>query len=166
MATQSTAIRVNSAYLQTVLAPIYREAMLGEHDAECALLDLRNRVHRELCVEEIVAPLFAELALPTLEKTGQALTYLLHVSPGPRLAPACQLFGVALNECVLLLNQIWSVVFPDEDRDVPAGWRYVDKAKSLNYHQTRDFYASSPQLLDGAWERLEQRLRAGLNSRG
>ncbi|NHZ99728.1 hypothetical protein [Massilia sp. CCM 8734] len=58
------------------------------------------------------------------------------------------------------------VVFPDEDSGVPAGWRYLDKAKLLNDHQTRDFYASSPQFLDGAWKRLEARLCAGLNSSG
>ncbi|WP_167221212.1 hypothetical protein [Massilia rubra] len=166
MASQATTIRVNTAYLHTALDPIYREAMLGEHEAELALLDLRKPLYRQLYVEEIVAPLFAELAPPTLEKTRQALKYLLHVPPGPGLAPACQLFGVALSECVPLLNLIWSVLFPDEDREIPAGWRYVDRAKSLNYHQTRDFYSSSPQFLDGAWERLEARLCASLNSSG
>ena len=159
MATQSTTIRVNSAYLHTVLDPVYREAMLGEHEAELAFLDLRKPAHRQLYVEEIMVPLFDELAPAAREQARQALKYLLQVPPGAQLDPFCQIFGVELAECLPLLNQLWSVVFPDEDRNVAAGWRYVDKAKALNYHQTMDFYASPPRFLEGAWERLEKRLQ-------
>lgn len=158
MATQPITIRVNTAYLHMVLGPVYREAMLGEHEAELALLDLGQAAHRQLYVEEIIVPLFDELAPAAREQARQALKYLLQVPPEPQLDPFCQIFGVELAECVLLLNQIWSVVFPDEDSNLAAGWRYVDKAKALNYHQTMGFYASPPRFLEGAWQRLEKRL--------
>lgn len=165
MATQSTTIRVNTAYLHMVLGPVYREAMLGEHEAELALLDLGQAAHRQLYVEEIIVPLFDELAPAPREQARQALKYLLHVLPGPQLDLFCQIFGVELAECVPLLNQIWSVVFPEEDRNVAPGWRFAATARPLNYHQTKDFYATSPRFLEGAWARLEQRLYAALESK-